>query len=298
MTGLKAPLKIDLCMWTKNGESTLPKVLEQIDKVIPPENICCKILVDDDSNDRTTEIAKEHGWKVYSNPHRGIPSGVNEALMHVDRDFFASFEQDIFLSPDWWKKIPHYMSNPQVICAQGIRVSSEPLLRVFDEWQHATHRGKLPIIVQGIDNNLFRTKLMRTVGVPDVCPICADSALHKSISQTPFKWITDVNVVSLHIRRGLKESVYHQIKLGTLCTQSPLCAANEPNLRSVFRIFVTSPLRAIQIAVTRNCPSAVWAYPLYRFYFVDATLKFGREGYFDLAKKPKHSKTTKTKETT
>jgi len=296
MTGLNKSFKIDLCMWTKNGEATLPKVLEQINKIIPHENICCKILVDDQSTDRTVEIAKEHGWTVYSNPHNGIPSGVNEALKHVDQEFFASFEQDILLSPDWWNKIPRYMSDPQVICAQGIRVSDEKLLRVFDEWQHATHRGKLPIIVQGIDNNMFRTKLMRAVGeVPDVCPICADSALHKTISRTRFKWITDVNVVSLHIRKGLKESVYHQIKLGTLCTQSPLCAANAPNLKGVFRVFVTSPLRAIQIAVTRNCPSAVWAYPLYRFYFVDATLKFGREGYFDSANKPKSSNTTKTK---
>jgi glycosyltransferase involved in cell wall biosynthesis len=267
-------------MWTKNGEASLPKALELIDKIIPHENVCCKILVDDNSTDRTTEIAKEYGWTVYSNPHHGVPSGANEALRHVDREFFASFEQDILLSPDWWNKIPQYMNDPQVGCAQGVRVSTEPLLRVFDEWQYANNPEKL---WYSLDNNIFRTKTVRASGkFPEICPVCADSMLVERIQSLRFKWIVDMDVVSLHVRAGLKESVYHQYKHSALCARTHVSATEaKPSLKNMLKIFVTSPFRGIQIAVTRNCPDAIWAYPLLRFYYVDATLKFWREGYFD-----------------
>ncbi len=50
--------KVDLVMWAKNGASCLPEVLSRIDRVIPHENMCHKILVDDHSTDRTVEIAR------------------------------------------------------------------------------------------------------------------------------------------------------------------------------------------------------------------------------------------------
>lgn len=74
--------KLDLVMWTKNGEKTLPLVLRQIDEVIPKENVNAKILVDDHSVDDTIKIAKDFNWQVYENPATGIPSGANEALRH------------------------------------------------------------------------------------------------------------------------------------------------------------------------------------------------------------------------
>jgi len=55
---------VDLVMWTKNGEAFLPEVLTRIEKVIPHENICHKILVDDQSTDRTVEIAEDFNWSI------------------------------------------------------------------------------------------------------------------------------------------------------------------------------------------------------------------------------------------
>jgi hypothetical protein len=280
MMGLKTLLKIDLCMWTKNGEASLPEVLEQIDKVIPHENVCCKILVDDNSTDRTTEIAKEYGWKIYSNPCHGVPSGANEALRHVDQEFFASFEQDVLLSPSWWGKMQKYMNDPQVGCAQGIRVSTQPMLKAIDQWQYANQHEKLWF---SLDNNIFRTKTVRTLqGFPETCPVFCDSALVKRFQNQSFKWIVDMNVVSLHIRSGLRESVNHQFKLMDICyscQHSPECVSKgKPNLKNMLKIFITSPIRGIQIAIRQDCPKTIFAYPLVRFYYVDATLKFLKKG--------------------
>ena len=46
-------MKVDLCMWTKNGAKTLPIVLERINKVIPKEQVGEKYIVDDRSRDST-----------------------------------------------------------------------------------------------------------------------------------------------------------------------------------------------------------------------------------------------------
>jgi hypothetical protein len=76
--------KVDLVMWTKNGTEYLPIVLKPIDEIIPHENVCHKILVDDNSSDNTAKIAKDFNWTVYQNPYGGIPIGADEALRHVD----------------------------------------------------------------------------------------------------------------------------------------------------------------------------------------------------------------------
>ena len=116
--------KVDVVMWTKNGAAYLPAVLAQIDEVIPKDHVCHKIMVDDHSTDDTPQIAKRFGWTVYPNPHGGIPSGANEALSHVDQEFFVSIEQDVILAKDWWIKISKHLEDPSVACAQGIRVPS------------------------------------------------------------------------------------------------------------------------------------------------------------------------------
>jgi glycosyltransferase involved in cell wall biosynthesis len=89
--GLGLKMKFDLVMWTKNGEKLLSSVLDRIDSVIPYECVNQKILVDDHSNDRTVEIARDFNWTVYENPSTGISAGANEALRRVKSPLFISF---------------------------------------------------------------------------------------------------------------------------------------------------------------------------------------------------------------
>jgi glycosyltransferase involved in cell wall biosynthesis len=270
--------KVDLVMWTKNGATCLPEVLARIDQVIPHENVCHKILVDDHSTDRTVEIAKGFNWDIYLNPRGGIPSGANEALAHVDRDFFVSVEQDIILLRDWWDKLSKYMEDPSVACAQGVRVPTDPVLRLLDEWQSGTpEQRRLQV---SMDNNIFRTRVVRSLGgFPEICPVCADTALMKKMrSQTGYKWIIDPDVISLHMRNGLRASVEHRYKLINMCAGTPYCANNEkPKVVAVFRVFLTSPIRALQIALKKNCPDVLWAYPLLRLYQLNISLSLGRQ---------------------
>ena len=76
-------MKVDLVMWTLNGEKTLPLVLSRINKVIPIEVVNQKLIVDDGSKDNTVTIAKKYGWNVIKNEGKGISDGANTALKHV-----------------------------------------------------------------------------------------------------------------------------------------------------------------------------------------------------------------------
>jgi glycosyltransferase involved in cell wall biosynthesis len=271
--------KVDLVMWAKNGEACLPQVLRRIDRVIQSENICHKIMVDDYSTDRTVDIAHDFSWDVYTNPKVGIPSGANEALKHVDRDFFVSIEQDILLAEDWWDKIPTYMENPLVACAQGIRVHFEPTLRLLDEWQFDVLKRRR--LLSSMDNNIFRSKVVRLLGgFPQSCPVCTDTILMKRIlAETRYKWVIDADVISLHMRVGLKASVEHHYRMISMCARTPLCAENEkPPISSVFRVLLTSPIRALQIALKKKAPTVVWAYPLLRLYHLNTGLKWRKAG--------------------
>jgi len=267
--------KVDLVMWAKNGEACLPSVFRRIERVIPSENVCHRILVDDRSTDRTVEIAQDFNWDVYTNPKGGIPSGANEALKHVDQDFFMSVEQDILLAEDWWDKICLHLRDPLVACAQGIRIHAQSTLRLLDEWQFDVLKRKR--LLSSMDNNIFRSKIVRLIGgFPQSCPVCTDTILMKRILlETRYKWVIDRDVVSLHMRLGLKASVEHHYRMISMCTRTPLCADNEkPPVSSVFRVFVTSPFRALQIAIKENAPNISWQYPLLRFYHLNASLTF------------------------
>jgi len=157
--------KVDLVMWTKDGEKFLRQVLNSIEQAIPEENVNQRIIVDDHSGDQTVRIAKDFNWQVYPNPAHGISSGANEALRHVQTEFFVSIDQDVMLAKDWWEQMSIYMINPDAVVAQGIRMATHPTLKILDEYAYFREDTLLGV---SLDNNLMRTRIIRQlVGFPD-----------------------------------------------------------------------------------------------------------------------------------
>jgi len=266
--------KVDLAMWTKDGERFLAKVLKRIDEVIPFENIGQKILVDDHSADNTVKIARDFNWSVYMNPATGIPSGANEALRRVETEFFVSLEQDILLEKDWWSKITPHFDDEKVACAQGIKLPTNETLRKLEEYVEARHLGAKEFVA--IDNNIFRTNIVKGLGgFPTSCPICADTILMKTIlNRTSCRWIIDKNIVSLHIRESVLHQIRHTYKQALLCAHSPYCSSvfSEIPPLDQLRFFITSPLRGLIVAVRKSEPNLTWAYPSIRFMWLRISL--------------------------
>jgi glycosyltransferase involved in cell wall biosynthesis len=274
--------KVDLVMWAKNGARYLPIVLKRVDEVVPHENVCHKILVDDNSSDTTAKIAKDFNWTVYQNPYGGIPSGANEALRHVDANFFVSIEQDLVLAKDWWDKIPPYMENPKIAVASGVRIYSVKILKELSEFVNE----RIDYVCISMDNNIFKTKIIKELGgFPNDCPICTDTILYKKINWfSPYKWVIDNQVVSTHLRKGVWHELRHLEKLEKMCTRTKLCGCyyvphyTEPKLvikpivsgrnaqLHLFRLFLTSPIRGLHVAIKKGCPELFFVYPLIRLY--------------------------------
>lgn len=254
--------KVDLVMWAKNSASLLPLVLKRIGEVIPSGFVGKMIIVDDHSEDNTVEVAESFGWKVYKNRGRGIEDAIDTALSYVTADFFVSVEHDVVLSKDWWEKISKYMEDESVAVAQGVRVATHPVLRKLDEYiiERKDERGNIWI---SIDNNIYRTAIIRKLGINLGC----HSPLRRKIEEMGMKWIIDRNVISGHIKSGILPFIRHAYKMHKRTKGKRLI---------MFRIFLTSPLRALHIAFKKKCPQMVVIYPVIRLAILKASLEKGK----------------------
>ncbi len=269
-------MKFDIVMWAFNGGRFLPSVLRRVESAIPEEYVHRKILVDDHSVDNTVKIARDFNWEVYSNPSTGISSGANEALRHVDCKHFMSIEQDVILSKDWIKKIPRYMEQKDVAAAQGIRIATEPTLRKIDAY--AYRKAEYANFGFSLDNNLFETRLIKEVGgFPSDCPVCTDGILNHKLRKMGYKWIVDISVVSDHIKLSLKDSYTNQYKLIGKCAMSSMCK-NRDSLKTMLRVFATSPARSAAVAIQTKSLKVLWVYPKFRFHGARAMARRLKQG--------------------
>ncbi len=260
--GASFPKKLDVCLWAKNSAKLLPQTLRRFDEIVPSEVINEKIMIDDHSEDDTVAVGKGFGWLVYQNPGSGVASAANEALRHVTTEYFISIEHDILLAKDWWPKIlQDLLNDDNVAVAQGVRVFANPTLR-------SIFKDRLAFD-QGIDNNIYRTDIIRQVGgFPDVCPVCTDVWLRKNVESARYTWIIDPTVVSEHFRLGVMHEISHRARLHRLCT----CKRWHYPMKYMLRVTLTSPGSGLKIGLRDKRPQAIVAYPFLRLRILQAHL--------------------------
>lgn len=240
---------VDLVMWARNSERTLEPVLRRIEEVIPNENINQKIFVDYRSEDGTTNIARKYGWTVYEAKEMGIGSAANEALRHVKTKFFVSVEHDVILAKNWWEKIPPYLSDPTVAVAQGVRVATNRILGVFDMIRV---NSKEPYLC--IDQNIYNTRAIRSLGGFPNVPLATDLALQENVFKSGFRWVTDKTVVSLHMRRGVWQEGKHIFEM---TRRNP--RMDEVMVKKHFRNLILSPFYGLKLAKREKMPLLILA---------------------------------------
>lgn len=262
--------QLDLVMWVKNGAWCLPPVLRRIELVIPRENQCCKILVDDGSTDQTAAIAHKYGWKVISTKGLGVGRAAQIALDHVDTAFYCSFEQDVLLHPQWFKRLlPQIQGDARIGVIQGMRISSLKPMRVLEQWHW--RRVLQPI---SIDNNIYRTEAVRRGGGYPSCFFAGvDSGLYTRIEKSGYKWLVDRSLVSLHLRRSLSSDVKRLYRYHTM-GQGEAWRRNPESITKYARQFLTSPLRGLTVGFEFRYLPIFIIYPVMRFYsykgFIDS----------------------------
>jgi glycosyltransferase involved in cell wall biosynthesis len=260
-------------MWTLNGAETLPCVLKRIGEVIPSSSVNKRVIIDDGSLDNTREIAHSFGWQVFANEGNGISDGASTALKHVESERFASFEQDLLLSKDWWRRIPAHLNHPRVVVASGIRLPNQPLaLRKIQEYvveRYQSSPGSESFLYgKTLDNTIYKTEAVRSLGGFPKLSVSAgvDNILAKQVSLHDLEWKVDFAVKSTHLRKGLKQELSHYYWYGT-CSVSldPLLFKRNVNLNAMILRFLFSPTRGLEIAIKKTSVIAIIYYPLLRF---------------------------------
>jgi len=249
-------------MWAKDGASNLPQVLNRIDRVIPSGNVNKRIFVDDHSRDNSVEIAEKFGWEVYENKEGFVSGGMREALRHVTTKFFVSFEQDLVLAKNWWPTIPNYMEDPKVAIACGVRERFPPnrTMNAIEEFHN--ERFHTPAILHcSLDNTIYRTDIIRKIGIPAKEPLSIDRVLCEGVKPVGYKSVLDKNVVSYHLREGSIMEIVHYHKHRILMKKSEFTGITHVRL---LKIFMFSPFRATQIMLKKKCPTVLIMYPFMR----------------------------------
>jgi len=197
-------MKVDVCMWAKNGEKFLPTVLPRIEREIG-NDINQRIFVDDNSTDNSCKIASQFEWDIYHNQEGWINGGCKEALKHVETKHFVSVEQDVILCKGWWKRIQELISFKDVVVAQGIYLSTNPITRAWENYN--VNRG---LEFHGIGNNIYNTSFVREIGFVDY-PL-AMTPFYNRVKQSAYRWLIDSNLVSDHLRFSVFDDLSHSIR--------------------------------------------------------------------------------------
>jgi len=90
---------------TRNGENTLPAVLEAFTKLQPPTGGWKLVVADNGSSDRTPQILSSFQARLpltyVLETRAGKNSALNTALAHMEGDLAVFTDDDVFPRPDW-----------------------------------------------------------------------------------------------------------------------------------------------------------------------------------------------------
>lgn len=290
--------KVDLVMWTKNGAKTLPIVLRRIKDVIPERFVNQQIIVDDQSSDKTVNIAHAFGWRIIPNEGKGISDGANTALKHVDTDRFVSFEQDLLLSFEWWKRIPPLLNSSNVAAASGMRFASQPRgVRALQLYVAKKYRGEANLaswlknrenaaftLGSTLDNTIYKTNVVRSIGGFPKIKVNAgvDTTLAYRLREAGFSWRVNYDVQSVHLRGSLKHELRHQYWYGMQSReiwQKIAYETKQPPPISKFGIvyrFVISPFTGAFMAFKMKEPTIMYIHPLIKLCYMRGFLESRR----------------------
>ncbi|PVX24561.1 MAG: hypothetical protein CW716_09830 [Candidatus Bathyarchaeum sp.] len=286
--------KFDIISWVKDGAWVLPATLLNLESVLPSEFVHRKIAVDDGSSDDTVKILKDFGWDVYRNPSSGISSGANYGLSKVESPFFMSFEQDLFLTEDWWHRIPELLDDSSVAVASGVRFSTKPdTIRDLEKYVYRKYlmeeklapylsNRKASVFTLGktLDNTLYRTDVMRKVGgFPYLSTSSGvDTLLTYILKAHGFEWRVDPSCVSQHIRKGLKQELNHQrwYAVASAETRHKILSQGLDTedrmggfvtFKHALERLLLSPLAAAFVACKMRNPRITFVHPLIKLYW-------------------------------
>jgi glycosyltransferase involved in cell wall biosynthesis len=275
-------LLIDIVMWTKNGESTLPVVLKQIDKVIPKQVVNKKIMIDDHSTDNTRQIGLNNHWIVITNEGNGISDAANTALKYVEAPMFCSFEQDLLLSNEWFNQVYPLVLQENVAIASGMRFPNGPSavrkIKLSGHKDYLDYLSKLPngpstnsTHGKTLDNTVYKTDFVRSIGgfvyMKSNCG--QDSSMSLKVWKSKkYVWKVNYSIISVHLKSNsyiaeLKSQRWYARAFREIFTSNQFPLPSEINTKAFLFRFARSPSKSIKLLKRTKDPSVLFYYPAF-----------------------------------
>ena len=126
-------LDVSVIVCTKNSEQTIVECLESVNGNGPLEII----VVDGNSSDNTTEIARRYTEKIYSDGGRGLASARQLGAEKATSDYVSYVDSDVILPEDCLAKMLQEIQQREYVGIHAQIVSPEN--RSYWEWAEDQH---------------------------------------------------------------------------------------------------------------------------------------------------------------
>jgi glycosyltransferase involved in cell wall biosynthesis len=110
---------ISVVVTAYNEEEYLPKCLEAIVNQNFPKEEYELILVDNNSTDKTAEIAKSFGARVIKEEKQGNTFAISRGMKSAKGQLIALTDSDTRVSPDWLLAIKEIFKDEKIVAATG-----------------------------------------------------------------------------------------------------------------------------------------------------------------------------------
>ena len=102
-----------------NEEKYLPRCLKALKKQTYPKERFEIIVSDNNSKDKTAEIAKNAGAKVYKEKQQGHVFALNNGMMRAKGEIIACTDADTEVSTNWLELIAKIFEDDEVVAVTG-----------------------------------------------------------------------------------------------------------------------------------------------------------------------------------
>lgn len=111
--------KISVVISAYNEEKSLPNCLDAVTNQSFPRQDYEIVVVDNNSKDKTAEIAKSYGARVIKEPRQGNTYAVSTGLNNAQGQIIASTDSDTVVFHNWLEVIYKAFEDKQVVGATG-----------------------------------------------------------------------------------------------------------------------------------------------------------------------------------
>jgi glycosyltransferase involved in cell wall biosynthesis len=178
-------MKIDIAMPTRNSAEALPEALDRLQRSLDNSPLeANRLLIEDDSDDDTPAVAREHTEIPVAVSERGLslPAARERLMSRVETEWFLFLDDDVRVQTDYLRRAWAWTSCANVGAVQGRKASRTE--RASDWMRRRARRA-------GTHATLIRTAAVRNVEIPLSVSVLEDEYLRRQVEDRGWVWALD-----------------------------------------------------------------------------------------------------------